>query len=196
MKNQGIWARRLYSLLALLLLCFGLGAGMLWVRSYWVRDELIWQSGWIRTYSPEVLRYRMIILSSDHGELRCYRVEKSDNTPAPYPVEKSSDQDVGWHYASTQPSTSARAKSLWNRLGFGFRSNGTSEWGFISERWLLWIPHWFVCFLTMLVVGPLLFLRHKQGRIAARRAANLCNVCGYDLRASADRCPECGTMPD
>jgi len=62
------------------------------------------------------------------------------------------------------------------------------DWVYQSR--IVSIPHW-VPILLLLVPMALLIV----GRARARRAARvgLCRKCGYDLRASPDRCPECGT---
>lgn len=57
------------------------------------------------------------------------------------------------------------------------------------------IPHWFAATLLALPVGWVL-LDTKKRRIRRRAAAGLCVHCGYDLRATPDRCPECGHFAD
>jgi predicted RNA-binding Zn-ribbon protein involved in translation (DUF1610 family) len=52
------------------------------------------------------------------------------------------------------------------------------------------VPYWMVALLTGVL--PALRLARWQRR-RARRARNQCLSCGYDLRASTHRCPECGT---
>lgn len=50
--------------------------------------------------------------------------------------------------------------------------------------------------LTLLAVlpwsGSILISRWRKRRLAHRQGAGLCPACGYDLRESAERCPECG----
>ena len=68
--------------------------------------------------------------------------------------------------------------------------NGTSE--FFGERVRIWgVPHWFVAALFML---PLIWMAYGWWRTRAERrvARGLCGNCGYDMRASPERCPECG----
>src|SRR4051812_11399767 len=50
----------------------------------------------------------------------------------------------------------------------------------------LWAP---ILLFAVLVILCLKNLRRR----ARRNRVGLCTVCGYDLRASIDRCPECGT---
>ena len=60
-------------------------------------------------------------------------------------------------------------------------------WGVSFPRW--WMP---VAFL-LLPCGVLLLRGRRLVLRRFRRAQLRCGCCGYDLRASSGRCPECGT---
>ena len=53
------------------------------------------------------------------------------------------------------------------------------------------IPIWSIALVSALASGLLTILPLHRRR--KRKKLGLCANCGYDLRASKDRCPECGT---
>lgn len=54
----------------------------------------------------------------------------------------------------------------------------------------LQLPYWLSTLLTAAM--PVCWCR-KRWSTDQRRNAGLCSTCGYDLRATPERCPECGT---
>jgi hypothetical protein len=54
-----------------------------------------------------------------------------------------------------------------------------------------WIPYWPIVLLTGL--PPAVWLMRRR-RVKRRRRAGQCVHCGYDLRETPDRCPECGQL--
>jgi hypothetical protein len=70
-----------------------------------------------------------------------------------------------------------------------YSTTGNSQSWTFGFRYLT-VPGWFPALL--LGVPPAVYLLRR--RAARRRArAGQCRACGYDLRATPDQCPECGT---
>ena len=87
---------------------------------------------------------------------------------------------VGWRYSVGRPPWAGQR----------------SRWGLRYTRWSdnsaevtvpLWLPAW-VSAATGLGAGSLVFKRPRG------KAPGLCARCGYDLRATPGKCPECGTV--
>jgi hypothetical protein len=94
------------------------------------------------------------------------------------------------------------SKSISRRLGFvGFYFSTGIGGGYVGtlwggdERfgkgWILRSPLWPLCLATAMLPG----VRLIRWRIHRRRhLAGTCPACGYDLRATPERCPECGRI--
>jgi hypothetical protein len=82
---------------------------------------------------------------------------------------------------------------------YGARGAAGVWWVTIPDRrhyqWhgLFHVPHWTLALLTSIVPTTWLVRRWRRRQ---RLTAGRCLTCGYDLRATPDRCPECGAASD
>jgi hypothetical protein len=158
--------RRLFNLLAALSLLAGIAVAGVWVRSYWKHDYLVLIHGRVSARA-----------SSDRGFLSCHG----------WIVRGGLDglDKLSWV-------TSART----SRDGLNLR---LFEWQYtegdktderVSAKWYLRVPHW--SFVALSLPVPTLWLLIRRHRLERKRQGH-CRQCGYDLRATPERCPECGT---
>lgn len=83
--------------------------------------------------------------------------------------------------------------------GYGFGLGQMPVMGPGASHYLVmlyWVevPDWFV--IAVLAILPAVaILRWLLRRRSESMGEGVCQVCGYDLRATPGRCPECGTIP-
>ena len=104
--------------------------------------------------------------------------------------------NAGWKFTASEPWSYHGYRLVgdtggnWYRPYYDSESIDKDRWN-TQHYWMgLAVPYW--PFLLLLAIPPALWL-HRSLRLRHRQRLGLCRVCGYDLRATPDRCPECGT---
>jgi hypothetical protein len=149
-----------------------------WARSYQAAD-------WLQYGTPR----RSYSLIHARGQLVAARVLPSYGSD-------------GWHYVAFPPDMELDdfgpliLHEAFDRWGFGLRFEklpAVVAEGLTADVLLrASVPYWALA-LTTLIVPAARFARHAR-RVRARRGGR-CPACGYDLRATPARCPECGAVP-
>lgn len=150
--------------LLILNVCAVLALAGLWVRSTFVADHLKWR-----------LRDQWQI-TSNWGTLFLFRHENEV-----FSIQSSYGRTRAQPLGSSSPGR--------RLLGFYYDHDvGTAS---PSITTVLGVPFWFLIGLGIVPLA-VAFVRFRRDQ--AIRRLGLCQKCGYDLRATKDRCPECGTV--
>ena len=169
--------RRLLNLLTGLSLLLCVAVVALWVRSYRTAATFDWWS--VGTGGVE---FRVRGATARAGSVGFY---VADYPPGlcrgSYPL----------HYHRSR--TEGNSRPARRKLGFAVERSSPAP-GQTDVVWRAWrVPFWFLLLASALAPAR----RAARGISEARlRRRGLCPACGYDLRATPGRCPECGHPAD
>lgn len=184
-----VW-RRLFTFASAGSLLLFVAVCALWVRSHFVRDYA-W--AWLPWPGDSAGGRRSIKIDADSGggqveiAWHVWTATERERVRGQNPLAgvnwyHRTFADVPRQYARSTPPTN------WNAAGFKWYRGPTHA--------SVGVPYWSAALLSvgLPVAWAVEWARRRRRRIAAGR----CAVCGYDLRASPQRCPECGTpvIPD
>ena len=195
--------RRLSNLVAILSLHLCAAVAVLGVLGFFASP---WWPAWIQGNGVQLHAWRGRVFLAGHHT----RPERPDRYITFLLVEDAAAAAAGaatWHhpnaawdgpaYPEVPPGQSLSAGSV--RLP----TEPTWGWGSVRPSWHLHRhPAGFTgfvsvpCWLLLLVLGsPLWWRLYRQHRRRRQATSGRCSSCGYDLRATPDRCPECGKIP-
>jgi hypothetical protein len=172
--------RRLFQLLAALSLALCMAEIGMWTRSYYREDRVL-----LRTRTDGMW------FNSFNGHIMFWHPRQAYDFP---PTSYSSLQ----LFLNESPPSRADdgiKSARWRMAGFAFTPSTTVNPRFGGQSCktstALFVPYWF---LVVLSVASALTVSRGTSRERRRTRAGCCLICGYDLRATPQRCPECGLL--
>ncbi|HEX5243168.1 MAG TPA: hypothetical protein VFW23_07865 [Tepidisphaeraceae bacterium] len=195
---------------------FFLALGYLWIRSNYVDEDLNYVSR-----GRQGAEFKSSSLSVPEGNLLFYHSEEVFLNRKFYEQELARSKDnprfselswpTGLMHRSTWAFPYGQRPPFWRRLRFAFFTRSASQsridlpparlsppTRFFLDPWTqpvytsiaIEMPIWPLMLVS--AIWPILWLRKMRRHFFA--GPNRCRGCGYDLRASPDRCPECGLV--
>jgi hypothetical protein len=181
--------RLVLNVLTILSLLIMLATAAVWIRSYWVRDHLYW----LRSPTPDRSTDTTLIWARGYVAVTHTVTIQTFTVTTSFPGAELRSPPVNrWQWESQTPTWGAEDGKAINAIGFGF---GKVDGGFSAPTYgthrYVWMPCWFIELLAMILPAVWLYRWRRRRRIRP----GYCRTCGYDLRATPGRCPECGTTP-
>ena len=181
--------RRLFTTLSALSLLLCVAMAALFLRSVWFADWIRFDSI-RRAGEGDGRRAINSLVASDAGGLlfRWETYVRPSGAWAPRGSDNGRWASVG---SERRPAGPSLAGSLtfrcgWNQYQYQYQPGGMRPVLTVGVAF----PTWLLALLF--AVLPAASLRR---RLRPKRRPGLCPSCGYDLRATPDRCPECGAVP-
>jgi hypothetical protein len=206
--------RRLFTLLSAVSAVLCLIVAMAWVASYWDWGGLEWERHvWTAGVRLEAVGDWPPGIRSTRGDLDEQVVDVEDKDGAhvgtvdgAFYVIRTQWRSLGASLDEGRPGDLSlqyhwprRLGPYWSATGgYDLSSAGNRTLGFLANfgrgrdgRYLtlLVVPCWALFVTTATLPAATLAFELRRRR---RRLLGLCPACGYDLRASPGRCPECG----
>ncbi|MDB5357413.1 MAG: hypothetical protein JWN24_3866 [Phycisphaerales bacterium] len=184
--------RRPFRLLSALSLLLCVAMALMSLRSFWCFDRVEWSSAHLVGGKWVGDEYEF---GSLHGVLWFAHV-REDFLPGRQPPVAYRNATAGpiWHVRPVKSTRMGDPKEgPFVRAGVGVtRLAGNNA--ATNYRITYYIaPYWLT--LVLLSVLPVNTLRRWISRRRVRLRDGRCHTCGYDLRATPGRCPECGSVP-
>jgi hypothetical protein len=183
---------------------------IVWIESYWRAISFSQTSlpvgSWIEPDCNYAYRTR-IGIAVDHGDLIIHRCKYADWTLDTWKSDLHGDQ-LDYEFELTPAFLlwiGSRSTQLgipgFYRISWQIKStkNNSADTGVSRPLVLqdsgtaLAMPVWIPAILFAIAPTYRLIVLRRRRIVERRRAMGLCLNCGYDLRASGDRCPECGS---
>lgn len=170
---------------------------VMWVRSYWRHDSFD-ASASPTTYfaanthpggfSARLLTGQQHTMSPP--SITSYAYLPSSQFAQNLPFPRSPGRRMGYGFLPS--SQFAQKQVVWPRYASSEGADYSHGTPIPNMTRRAEMPYWVIVIIAIAMPARWIAVRRRENR-ASR--VGLCRVCGYDLCATPDRCPECGAVP-